>query len=280
VTPAPVSAPDWFERRVRPLVGEPGSEGIWQPAGTVPPDAALAAIEDAMRRDARAPARAAMTMTAGWLAGWTAWVLAVGVLRDGILVRASRPGVLDLLLHPEGYLCDARVRRHDCVVVEGHGWDGRASTTVVADDDALHARAVREIADVCGPVVDAIARRSGRGRAGLWAQVADSLADAAHAVLEAEPDLAPAAPIAAVERLLRAPGAPWTHRPRLWLAGEREDPVLVKHRGSCCLYYRCDQGRTPHCDTCLFRTSEDVQARVLAHAAAARPDDSHDDPGP
>jgi len=41
--------------------------------------------------------------------------------------------------------------------------------------------------------------------------------------------------------------------------------VLVVHRGSCCLAYRCETTPAPeYCVTCLFREAADVTARVVA----------------
>jgi hypothetical protein len=127
------------------------------------------------------------------------------------------------------------------------------------EDAALQEAAVREIELACEPILEPIASESGRGRQGLWAQVADSVADAAPSVSD----------LPAVEALLDAEDAPWRHRPRMWVA---DGETLVKHRGSCCLYYRResvdpDEG---YCDNCLFRTTEDVEARVLAYAESER----------
>ena len=82
-----------------------------------------------------------------------------------------------------------------------------------------------------------------------------------------------------------------------WLADAESGPVLIKHRGSCCLYYRFDPDASeeqqpdqaderdaarlahvggvgddpPHyCGTCLFREPEDVEARMVPHAGNVR----------
>jgi hypothetical protein len=130
---------------------------------------------------------------------------------------------------------------------------------VAVVDAPLEEAAVREIELACEPILEPIASESGRGRLGLWAQVADSVSHAAPSVSE----------LPAVEALLDSDAAPWRQRPRMWLA---DDGTLVRHRGSCCLYYRRD-GIDPdegYCDTCLFRTTEDVEARVLAYAESDR----------
>jgi hypothetical protein len=96
--------------------------------------------------------------------------------------------------------------------------------------------------------------------------------------------------ICAIERLLRAPGAPWKQAPRFWIATTGRGAVVVKHRRSCCLSYRCDRdaraeapgeeldpaylerfGDAPphYCTTCLFRPPEDVEARAVFEAERA-----------
>jgi hypothetical protein len=96
--------------------------------------------------------------------------------------------------------------------------------------------------------------------------------------------------ISAIERLLRAPGAPWKQAPRFWIATTRRGAVVVKHRRSCCLSYRCDRDaraeapgeeldpaylerfgdEPPHyCSTCLFRPPEEVEARAVFEAERA-----------
>ena len=53
---------------------------------------------------ARRP-RVALTWLAGWRAGYVASVITAGVVRDAVLVRAGRPGVLRVRRHTEGWLC-------------------------------------------------------------------------------------------------------------------------------------------------------------------------------
>jgi len=240
-----------------------------------------------MRRSDGAPARTALTILAGWRAGYVAWVIAVALLRDGVLVR---PAALRVLRHPDGWCGDACVVAGQIVVVAGHPWSLRAGVGTVADHAALEAEAVAEIARASTPVLDVLARRAGRGRAGMWGQVADGLGNAAPSLQRAEPAIGPAAVIAATERLLRAPGAPWKHVPRFWIAATSSGTVVVKHRSSCCLSYRCDRDaraelpgeeldaeylerfgdEPPHyCATCLFRPPEDVEERIVFDAERA-----------
>jgi hypothetical protein len=250
---------EWFEQRVRPLIGAALGSGTWQGAAERLEVADLQLVAASLRSRDGLPARAALTMLAGWTAGYAAWVIAIGVVRDRVLVRASAPGALRVLRHPDGYYFDAQLGRPCAAVEPDHPWAGRPDVSVVPDGAPLEAAAVREIALTCEPILEPIARASGRGRLGLWAQVADSLADAARSVSD----------LSAVQALLDADGAPWRQRPRMWVAG---DGTLVKHRGSCCLWHR-REGAEPdegYCDNCLFRTREDVEGRVLGYARSGR----------
>jgi hypothetical protein len=269
---APVA--EWFDQRVRPLIGAEGLTGSWQGAAERLGDADLQLVAESLRERDGLPARAALTMLAGWTAGYVAWLIGIGVLRDGVLVRASAPSALRVLRHSDGYYFDARLARPCAAVAPDHPWASRPDVGVVTAD--LEVEALREITRVCEPILEPIARQSGRGRHGLWAQVADSLADAASTLHAAEPTVDAATAMAAVESLLGAADAPWRHRPRLWLADAGGEAVLVKHRGSCCLYYRREGADAPaelserYCDTCLFRQTEDVETRVLSLAESER----------
>jgi hypothetical protein len=253
----PEAIADWFDQRVRPLVGAEGLTGTWQSPAERLDAADLELVAERLRSRDAVPARAALTMLAGWTAGYVAWVIAIGVVRDRVLVRASAPSALRVLRHADGYYFDARLAR-PCVAVEAdHPWAARPEVAVA--DAPLEVAAVREIGLACEPIIEPIASGSGRGRQGLWAQVADSVSHAATSVGE----------LPAVEALLDADHTPWRHRPRMWVAS---DGTLVRHRGSCCLWYR-REGVDPdegYCDTCLFRTTEDVEARVLAYAESER----------
>jgi hypothetical protein len=252
-------------------------------------DEALALIEDQMRRTEGAPQRTALTILVGWRAGYLASVIALGLLRDGILVD---PATLRVLRSPDGWCADACLG-HDAraLVVAGHPWTSRANVTAVLDYAALEVAAVAALGRTCAPIVEALACRAGRARAGMWAQVADGLGNAALALVQAEPQMAPCSIARATEHLLRTPGAPWKHVPQLWTAPVGRELVLVKQRRSCCLSYRCDPAAceqpvfeppepaflarfgddTPrYCDTCPLRSPADVEARAVFKVAHAR----------
>lgn len=276
---------DWFDERVRPLVGGQageGGEGAWEPLADVVSDDALQELEARLLRRDGVPARAAHSMFAGWSAGYLAWTIAIGVLRDGVLVAASRPGAVLVLRHPDGYYHDVRLIDAHAYVSAAHPWAGRPDVKTLTDHAALEAEAVAEIDRVCSAVIDGIAQRSGRGRAGLWAQVADAVGDAAFSLQAAEPGIGPLDVSPSIQRLLSTPGAPWRHTPTIWIAEDGGDQVLVKHRGSCCLYYRRDPAvaeqpgdeEPDYCTTCLFRSPADVEARALFDAQCQRDDTS------
>ncbi len=285
---------DWFAERVRPLVGDEAEDcvdGAWGGPGEGLSSEELDAIVSHMRRCDGAPERAALTMLAGWNAGYVAWVIASAMLRDGVLVWASRPGVLSVLRRRHGWCADARLgTAAEVAVATGHPWCGRPAVETLPDRASLEAEAVAEIARACTPIIELLATRSRRGRTGLWAQVADSVGGAAYPLHDAEPQIPIDAVIGATERLLHVAGAPWKHTPDFWLADAASGPVLIKHRGSCCLYYRFDPDAgeeqpprpdaaqlerfgddPPHyCATCLFRKPEDVEARMVFHAERVR----------
>jgi hypothetical protein len=291
---------DWFAQRVRPLVGDEAedcADGAWGGLGDGLSSDELDAVVTRMRRCAGAPERATLTMMVGWNAGYVAWALASAVLRDGVLVRASRPRALSVLRHPDGWCADARLGvAAEVAVAAGHPWCGRPGVETLPDRAALEAEAIAEIVRACTPIIDVLATRSRRGRAGLWAQIADSVGGAAYSLHDAEPQIPADTVIGATERLLHAPGAPWKQTPDLWLADAEGGPVLIKHRGSCCLYHRFDPAareeqapeeeepdaahlayvarfgdEPPHyCATCLFRKPADVEARMVFHAERVR----------
>jgi hypothetical protein len=286
----------WFDERVRPLVAgeaEDCAAGTWGDLHDGLTDEALAELVALMAEDG-APARAALTIFADWSAGYLAQIIAVGVLRDGVLVRLAQPGALRVLRDPKGWYEDVCLAHASAIVAADHPWAHRDDVAVVADQAALELAAIAEIVEACTPLVDAIATRSGRGRAGLWAQVADGVGYVPHLLGDLAPPVGARVAAAATARLLATPGAPWKHVPRFWMAESSENPVLVTHRGSCCLYYRWERPAgdepaeealdavhrayrerfgddAPHyCSTCMFRKPDDVQARVVFTAEYAR----------
>lgn len=292
---------EWFAERVRSLVGdeeENCDDGVWGDLGDGFSSEELDAVVTRMRRCDGAPERATLTMMAGWNAGYVAWVIASAVLRDGVLVRASRPGVMSVLRHPDGWCADARLgAAAEVAVAAGHPWCGRPGVETLPDRASLEAEVIAEIVRACTPIIEVLATRSRRGRPSLWAQIADSIGGAAYSLHDAEPQIPTKTAISATERLLHARGAPWKQTPELWLADAEGGPVLIKHRGSCCLYYRFDpdareeqppEGEEPdaayverfgddpphYCATCLLRKPEDVEARLVYYAERVRADDS------
>ena len=278
--PASLRLADWFDARVRPLVSyAPDTPGAhWRAAGAVPPAPELEALLARAEADGTVP-RVALTWVAGWQGGAVAIAAAIGLLRDGVLVRQG----LEILVHPDGWIADMRVRAGRGLAAAGHRPLGDVATGTSHDLPAAFADL---LAERCTPLVGALADRSGRGRAGLRAQVADAAGAAATVVAAAEPERPQDELLAATRRLLDAPGVPWRTRPALRRVGD-DGRVLVVHRGSCCLAYRCDAPEEPaepdalrraylerfgddpprYCDTCLFRDAADVDTRAAWFAA-------------
>jgi hypothetical protein len=294
--PSPAAQRDvraWFDERVRPLLAEDAqaaSGQAWLPATFVPGEDELEALERQLARADGAPPRTAMTLVVGWWPGHLAAVVALGAVRDGVLVRAARTGVLEVLRHPDGWLADTRLAEVAVAVCAGHPWAGRPGVEVLADRSALLAEAVAEIERAGAPVLEAVAARSRRGRAGLWAQVADGAGWTARYLQDASPTVDPQAAIAATRELLDTAGAPWRQTPVHWIAEMAGRPEVVTHRGSCCLFYQCDHGAAEerhdpdpevvarfggdgprYCVTCLHRDPADVEARMRFHREREQP---------
>jgi hypothetical protein len=233
--PAAPALSRWFDERVRPLVAyAPDAPGAhWRAAGAVPPAAELEALLARAEAEGTA-ARVALTWVAGWQGGAVAMAAAIGLLRNGILVREG----LEVLVHPDGWVADMRVRAGRGLAAPGHRAAGGPAVNGAAAED-LPAAFAAFMAESCTSLVGALADRSRRGRAGLWAQVADAAGGAAAVVAAAEPARSREALLAATGSLLDAPGIPWRTRPALRRAGD-DRSVLVIHRGSCCLAYRCE----------------------------------------
>lgn len=271
------AAAAWFDERVRPLVRyATGDAAEWIAPERVVETAALKQIEASQRRGAGAPPKVALTTAAGWTAGYLTAALAVGVLRDGVLVRWSGARGASVRRDPGGWLCDLRFDDAPLVVAEDHPLAGLPGAEVVDDVQAAFGP---EVARVCGPWIDALAARSKRSRTGLWAMAADAVGTATNTLAAADDTRSPDAWITAAEPLLAADGTPWRKQPKLWTYRTTTGLTgVVQHRTSCCLWYRCnpDDADDPdaarleiveepnYCATCLFRDPADIDARARA----------------
>lgn len=267
----------WFDERVRPLVRYSTGDGAeWIAPERVVETAALEQIEASQRRGAGAPAKVALTTAAGWTAGYVTAALAIGVLRDGVLVRLSEAQSVAAHRDPGGWLCDLRFDDAPLVVAAGHPFATQPGALVVDD---LRAAFGAEVARVCKPWIDALAARSKRSASGLWAMAADAVGTATNTLAAADDTRSPEGWIAAAEPLLAADGTPWRKQPRLWTFETASGlKGVVQHRTSCCLWYRCnpDDADDPeaarldiaeepnYCSTCLFRDPADIDARARA----------------
>ena len=268
----------WFDARVRPLVRYPTGDGAtWVALDDVVAEPALEQIEDRQLREAGAAQKVALTTVAGWTAGYVAAAIAVGVLRDGVLVRLSAARHAEALRDSGGWLADVRFADAPLAVAADHPLSGGAGVEVV-DDPASGFGA--EITAVLSPWIDVLATRSGRSRNGLWAMVADAVGSTTATLASAEPSRSLAGWAESVDALLAREGAPWRRRPSLRVVDDPTGPVLVSHRSSCCLWYRCDPDLADdpiaaradideepnYCSTCLFRDASDVEARARSAA--------------
>lgn len=271
------SAAAWFDERVRPLVRySTGGGAEWIALDRVVETTALERIEELQRRGAGAPAKVALTTAAGWTAGYVTAALAVGVLRDGVLLRLSEAQGAAALRDPGGWLCDLRCDAAPLAVTPDHPFAGRPGVEVVDD---LHAAFGREVSRVCDPWIEALATRSRRSRSGLWAMAADAVGTATNTLAATDDSRSPEGWVAAAEPLLAASETPWRKQPKLWTFETASGlKGVVQHRTSCCLWYRCnpDDADDPeavrldiveepnYCSTCLFRDPKDIDARARA----------------
>lgn len=274
---ARTEAATWFDERVRQLVRYPTGDGAeWIALDRVVEPAALERIEQTQRRGAGAPAKVALTTAAGWTAGYVTAALAVGLLRDGVLVRLSEASAAAVLRDAGGWLADVRFEDAPREVAAGHPLAGAPGVAVV-DDPAAGFGA--EVAAVCGPWITALAARSRRSANGLWAMAADAVGTVTGTIAGADDTRSAEAWIAAADALLAGPGTPWRKTPTIWAVETAAgDPAVVQHRTSCCLWYRCDPDDADdpaaaraeitevpnYCSTCLFRDRGDIDARARA----------------
>ena len=79
------------------------------------------------------------------------------------------------------------------------------------------------------------------GHSRLWALIADAVGQTPATLNQTSPALDPQIAVAMTRRLLDHPQAPWRQTPTQWLTEKSSGPLLVTHRGSCCLAYQCDR---------------------------------------
>ena len=285
--PAHLDVPAWFHARVREVVAPYADDvagGRWTTVeGAVRPDV-MAEIEHVQLRQSGAPPRVPAMLTAGWAVGIMAAAIAVGVVRDGVLVH---PGdeELELLQIGGGYCGDIRIADVPVSVAAGHPWAGRDGVRAVGGHDRLETAAIATIVGLGAGAVAQLGERAKLGHPGLWAQAAETVAAALLRLAGSEP-VAPVQLQEATRRFLTRPGRPWKRTPEVWVAEDGDAAVLIQHRGSCCLFYQCDPDLADappvrpdagyvarfgddaprYCGNCLFREREDVEARTVFEA--------------
>jgi hypothetical protein len=229
------------------------------------------------------PPKAAAKYLAGWVGGFLGEVVGFMYATTGAGVLAD--GTVGWRFHPDGWPDRVDVTGTRVVVPAHHPWSGQPGVQTVDDDRAVRRRVVEALDDALTPHLAAVRTLAKVGRSSLWAEVADGVGSAT----AASPELAGSVTtIPAVESLLCAPGAPWRARPRLWAVASAVGPLVVAHRGCCCLAYtglsgepdpaeedldpehRAYEERFPpvegepqYCSTCCLRDPADVEARQV-----------------
>jgi hypothetical protein len=264
----PPSASSWFDTQIRPyLRTKAAPSAVWTDIASLGEARTIDAAERWLEENWGAPPRVAATLLASWTAGYVSAAIALGALREGVVVHLDRARV-EVRLQEGGPPVDLRLHQAPVSVAR----EQVAAPPGASSSNDLEADAIAVINRLCEPWIEALARRSGRGVAGLWAQVADDVGRVAVLLDD------PVRDVSRVERLLATPGARWRTKPRFWRAATENKSRLIQHRGSCCLWYRCEVAQRPsspaeqagpqYCTACLFRSSADVEARTLGSATA------------
>jgi hypothetical protein len=292
--PASVDPGAWFDTRVRPVAtprldgGKAG--GRWTTRDELTSGSELEAVLGQLERHRGADVRTSLTCLTGWVGGPVARALAVGVVRDGVALRLAGPDPARLYQVPEGYVADLAIAPLTVAVTADHPWSARPDVEVVADWRGLQCLAVAELTRWATPLVEAWRARGRLSRTALWGQLADAIGVLPRLLCEAESATPATTWIERVADLLAVPDAPWRHRPTAWQALSAGGPVVVTHRGSCCLFFRAQPSADacpepypdylarfgsdgpPYCGTCPLRTSDDVERRLLYWAERHRAD--------
>jgi hypothetical protein len=227
----------------------------------------------------RAPADTAATYLAGWFAGIVADAVGhcLATAGAGLVVDADE---VQFHQHRDGWVDRLSLQGVRAVVTHDHPWAGRPDVVVVDDIASMLGDSVRALVAVVTPLVEACHGLASVGRVGLWNEVGDCLGLAIDDA--APPDESACALLAAA---VAVPGTPWKATPTLRLVDDDTlGPTVVRHKGGCCLAYKCDEvtgdvedagpevaayiarfgDDAPHyCNTCRFREVDDSAARQL-----------------
>jgi hypothetical protein len=282
----------WFNARVRPVAvprldgGTAG--GRWASRDELAGGSRLETLLGQLDRERGADVRTSLTCLTGWVGGPVARAMAAGVVRDGVTIRLAGPDPVRLYQVPAGYVADLVVAPLAVAVAADHPWSARPCVEVVTDRAALQGLAVAELTRWAAPLVEAWRARGRLSRTALWGQLADAIGVLPRLLVEAGGATPATTWIERVADLLAVPGAPWRHRPTAWQAQSAGGPVVVTHRGSCCLFFRAwppadaEPGSDPlarsgadgppYCGTCSLRTRDDVERRLLCLAEHRRAD--------
>lgn len=230
--------------------------------------------------DEGVPAQTAATYLAGWLGGMVTDAIGFALATAGAGFVPHAEG-LRLRMHPAGWVDAVDLGRPDVVVVDGHPWADLADVHTVTEPGEVLARAVAAAVEACEPIVARCRQLAPVGRTGLWNEIGDSLGGAVAYQDHVTPT---EGMVAVLDAATHVPAVPWRATPTLrFVHSPLAGPVLVVHKGGCCLAYKVDRPepepdgapdlaayhqRFPHdpdrpryCTNCSFRTFDDCAAR-------------------
>ncbi len=287
---------------------QPPSAGSWcSLADLLADDAAPLRAAHRALVDAGHPPKAAANYLVGWVGGGLGrtvgflWAMGdAGVLVDERVRWRMLPG---------GW--PDRIDVADCPVAvrSGHPWESAPGVHVHDSDSTVAAVVVDALAALLDPLLRAVGTLARVGRTSLWSEVADGIAQAT----AGSPDLPGGdSGVARLEALLATPGSPWRRRASMWTVDSSAGPMVVTHRGGCCLAYTTppvdgvavevetvdgsaardgpvdptvayaarfprEPDRPAYCADCRFRGPADVEARQvywaeLVAASSAQPE--------
>lgn len=266
----PASDPSaWLARtttmhRVRPRTPDPVDDGLVDLSGLLGDGPrSLRAGFDLLRGDG-VPSATAATYLVGWFAVPVAEVVGLALVGADAGLRFDL-GTLRWRYGSHRWPEEVHARGA-AVVAEGHPWSGSDDATVVTDEDAVVDRAIDALAELLVPIVEGCRRLTRVGGVGLWNEIADGVGMALtyQRVVDPTPER-----VARLHRATSPAHRRWRARPTIWdLPAGGLGTVHVGRKGGCCLAYTDPRERRagqPHyCETCRFRSLDDVGARQVA----------------
>lgn len=203
-------------------------------------------------------------LAAAYLMGIVSWAVCeglCGLALRGQWLAAARPDAIRL--HQRFAKWEEDGEKGVCLA-----FDIDIDTDGVAFVDfEAHAGLAISLEHILTPLVDALYRASGLGRAALWRLVSDSLAAAFKEHGKALQDVEGA--IAHARQILRDRGSKlWNKQTDFeWIALPERPEVgdWMRVRGGCCRYYTARQEDAEYCTTCVLRSAESRRDRYRAY---------------